>query len=96
VSDPEVIAAVCYHTTLCPGAATVTKIVFLADKLAYDPTTSDVGYIAEAERALTLGLDEAVYVYLNFVVTNKDRLGWRLHSDLVGAWNELGKRAVRI
>jgi predicted HD superfamily hydrolase involved in NAD metabolism len=91
VVDPEVVAAVRYHTTLCRGASSMTKIVFLADKLAYDLTTLDVGYISAAERALTVGLDEAVHAYLDFVVTNNDRLGWRLHSDLTGAWEELGK-----
>lgn len=91
VVDPEVIAAVRYHTTLCAGASAMTKIVFLADKLAYDPTTPDVGYLAAAERALSLGLDEAAYAYLDFVVTNNDRLGWRLHRDLIAAWEELGR-----
>lgn len=89
VKDEPILDAVRYHTTLRQGAALLEKIVFLADKLAYDPTTSRVDYLPALQTGLERSLDAAAYAYLDFVVSHQAELGWRLHPRLLAAHAQL-------
>lgn len=88
VRDAAVLDAARYHSTLRAGAGLLEKIVFLADKIAYDPRSPHGGeYLAAVRSAASL--DEAALAYLQFVVDNTWRYGWHLHPDAVAAYREL-------
>ncbi len=64
VHDADVLAAIRYHTTLHPHAELPAKIVFVADKLAWDQPGRPP-YEAALLAALERSLDSAVCVYLD-------------------------------
>jgi predicted HD superfamily hydrolase involved in NAD metabolism len=88
VRDEDLLDAVRYHSTLRAGAGTLEKIVFLADKIAYDPTSPHDGEYLPALRAART-LDGAALVYLDFVMDNAWRYGWLLHPNAVAAYRDL-------
>jgi HD superfamily phosphohydrolase YqeK len=86
IHDQSVLDAVAFHTTLRPGAAPLEQLVFVADKLAFDPTTPATAYHAALSAAqATASLPELCWIYLSWVVREGPRLGWRLHPNLVAA-----------
>jgi HD superfamily phosphohydrolase YqeK len=90
VVDADVLNAVAFHSTLRAGASDLEKLVFVADKLAYDPTTPAIGYHA----ALMAARDSAplralCWLYLDWAVREGPGLGWRLHPHLLAAHAEL-------
>jgi predicted HD superfamily hydrolase involved in NAD metabolism len=94
VQDQDVLNAVRYHSTLRAGASVLEKIVFVADKIAYDPRSPHRGeYVPDLLTAESL--DGAALVYLDFLLDNNWRYGWNLHPDAVAAWRELAGGAGR-
>ena len=91
--DRDVLNAVRYHSTLRAGASTLEKIIFLADKIAYDPTSPHDGEYVPALRAAR-SLDEAALVYLDFTLDNGWRYGWVLHPNAVAAYRDLAGRTA--
>ena len=91
VRDEDVLNAVRYHSTSRAGASTLEKIVFLADKIAYDPTSPHGGEYVPALRAART-LEDAALVYLDFLLDNGWRYGWLLHPDAVAAYRDLTGR----
>jgi HD superfamily phosphohydrolase YqeK len=86
--------AVWYHSTLRAGASRLEKLVFLADKIAYDPTSLHRGeYLPVLQAAGSL--DGAVLVYLDFLLDNTWRYGWYLHPHAVAAYRDLAGRVVQ-
>lgn len=91
LNDQDFLNAVCYHSTLRAGASTLEKIVFVADKIAYDPTSPHQGeYIPDLQAARSL--DHAVLIYLDFLLDNTWRYGWHLHPQAVAAYRDLMAR----
>lgn len=94
VRDEDLLDAVRYHSTLRAGASTLEKIIFLADKIAYDPASPHGGqYLPALKAARTL--DDAALVYLDFLLDNCWRYGWILHPNAVAAYRDLLGRGVR-
>lgn len=93
-SDQRVLDAIRYHTTLRAGAGVLEKIVFVADKIAYDPTTPRTDYMTAIEEAAQTSLDAAAFAYLDFVITHQTELGWKLHPNLLAAHRDLAQRAA--
>jgi predicted HD superfamily hydrolase involved in NAD metabolism len=86
VREQAVLDAVAYHTTLRAGAGPLEQFVFVADKLAYDPTTPATGYHARLQAARDdADLPVLCWLYLDWAVREGPRLGWRLHPHLVAA-----------
>lgn len=94
VHDKDVLNAVRYHTTLRAGAGTLEKIVFLADKIAYDPRSTHRGEYLPALRAAE-SLNGAILVYLDFLLDNTWRYGWHLHPHAVAAYRELVAKTAK-
>jgi predicted HD superfamily hydrolase involved in NAD metabolism len=94
VRDENVLNAVRYHSTLRAGASTLETIVFVADKLAYDPTSPHGGEYVAAMRAAR-SLDEAALVYLDFLRDYASQHGWALHPNAIAAYRSLAGRSVR-
>ena len=94
VRNRDLLNAVRYHSTLRAGASTLEKIVFVADKIAHDPTAPHRGEYVPALRSAR-SLDDAALVYLDFLLDNGWRYGWLLHPDAVAAYRDLTGRGAR-
>lgn len=93
VRDRDVLNAVRYHSTLRKGASVLEKIIFVADKIAYDPSSPHNGEYVPALKA-ACSLDAAALVYLGFLLDNGWRYGWMLHPNAVAACRDLTGQAV--
>ncbi|MAT44284.1 MAG: HAD family hydrolase [Anaerolineaceae bacterium] len=74
IEDQEILSAVGCHTTLKKEASLLDKVVFLADKIAWDQT-GQPPYQQKLLTALDRSLDAAVWVYLDYL--------WSQHENLV-------------
>ncbi len=90
VSDDDVLNAVTYHSTLRAGASDLEALIFIADKLSYDPTATALGYHpalwAVRDMAALPGM---CWIYLDWAVRAGPALGWRLHPHLLAAYAAL-------
>ncbi len=93
---PDLLDAIRYHTTLRAGASRLEMLVFVADKLAFDPTTPDPGFYPPLRAALErgAGLEALASTYLDWVIAHRARLGWRLHPNLLAAHAWLEERGA--
>jgi predicted HD superfamily hydrolase involved in NAD metabolism len=86
VHDADVLNAVTYHSTLRAGASDLECLIFIADKLAYDSTTTALGYHPALVAAWdTATLPALCWLYLDWAVRFGPGLGWRLHPHLLAA-----------
>ena len=88
VDDLGVLSAIGCHTTLRAGASLLDRVVFLADKIAWDQTGLPP-YLAELEAALRSSVETAVRVYLASLWERRDSLP-ALHPWFVDACREYG------
>ncbi len=86
IDDGDVLSAVRHHSTLRAGASALEQLVFIADKIALDPSAIHAGFqpalLAARE---TQPLPVLCRIYLDWAVREGPRLGWQLHPDLVAA-----------
>ncbi|MGH2522770.1 MAG: HD domain-containing protein [Anaerolineales bacterium] len=96
VGDEDVLNAVRHHTTLRAGAAPLEMLAFIADKIAFDPTTRDASFHPALVAAMksNASLPELCGLYLDWAVCEGPRLGWRLHPNLVAAHDALRKDRI--
>jgi predicted HD superfamily hydrolase involved in NAD metabolism len=87
IEDDAVLAAIACHTTLRQDATALDKVVFLADKIAWDQPGTPL-YLDELTRALTVSLDAAVCVYLQTLWDRRDGLPV-VHPWLAAAYTQL-------
>ncbi|MEM7738393.1 MAG: bis(5'-nucleosyl)-tetraphosphatase (symmetrical) YqeK, partial [Deinococcota bacterium] len=73
VNDPAVLSAIECHTTLKAHASLTDKIVFVADKIAWDQAGTPP-YINELQRGLEHSIDAAALAYLNYLWSLRDQL----------------------
>lgn len=84
VNDLQVLNTIACHTTLRAKATRLDKVVFIADKVAWDQA-EEHAYLNEIRQLVDEGhLDEAVLVYLNHVWNQRDKLKL-VHSSLIQA-----------
>lgn len=88
LNDPQVLEAIACHTTLRAAASPLAKVVFIADKVAWEQA-EEHAYLNEIRQHVDEGqLDEAILVYLNHVWSQRDKLRL-VHSDLIQARAEM-------
>ena len=87
VTDAGVLSAIGCHTTLKAGASRLDKIVFVADKIAWDQP-GDPPYLADILVALERSLDAAAFCYLDSLVQRRATLRV-VHPWMLAAWGEL-------
>ncbi len=87
VEDEDVLGAIGCHTTLKPHASPLDKVVFVADKLAWDQSNASPFYDAMMD-ALRRSLDDAVRVYLTHLWERRATLAAE-HPWFVAAYSEL-------
>jgi len=90
MDDKLILSAIGCHTTLKIDSSMLDKIVFVADKIAWDqpgdpPYLPDV--ISEVDRSLEL----AAYYYLDYLYHRRDELP-ALHPWALQAYQQLSKR----
>ena len=73
IVDEAVLSAIECHTTLKAGASALDKVVFVADKVAWDQPGVPP-YIQDITQALERSLDQAVFCYLEYL--------WQRRADL--------------
>lgn len=88
ITDPAVLQAVRYHTTLHAQATPFDHVVFLADKLQWDQGGIPP-YHAELSAALDGGLDAGTRWMLSWMATPAAKL-LIPHPDLRAAWAAYG------
>ncbi len=89
VPDGEVLSAIACHTTLKANASLTDKIVFVADKIAWDQTGTPP-YLKEVLEGLDTSIDSAALAYLDYLWHLRDKLRV-LHPWAVEARNYLLK-----
>lgn len=91
VQDADVLNAVRYHTTLRAGASPLEQLVFIADKIEYDPTSRNTEFHPALMAAVRVGasLPALCFTYLDWVVRAGPRWGWKVHPHARAAWAEL-------
>ena len=89
VHDEAILSAVGCHTTLKANATRLDKVVFLADKLAWDQPGVPPYYDAMLA-ALEQSLDAATLVYLRFLWDRRETLRV-IHPWLVEAYQQMSK-----
>ncbi|MBN1873734.1 MAG: bis(5'-nucleosyl)-tetraphosphatase (symmetrical) YqeK [Anaerolineae bacterium] len=94
VQDETVLSAIACHTTLKPNATCLDKVVFLADKLAWDQPGIPP-YLSDMRAALDRSLDAAVFVYLRYLWDMRETLRV-IHPWFVAAYQEYKGRESRI
>lgn len=90
VADPEILSAVECHTTLKKQASQMDKLLFTADKVAWDQKGTPP-YLEELNRGLALSLDHAAFAYIRYLWSRKDTLRV-VHPWLREAYADLSGR----
>ena len=89
VQDADILSAIGCHTTLKAGASLLDKVVFVADKIAWDqPGTPP--YYDDIVAALDVSIDKAAFVYADYLWQMRDQLKV-LHPWAREAYLELAK-----
>ncbi len=88
VREAGVLSAVGCHTTLKAGTSALDKVVFIADKLAWDEPY-DAPWHPALRRALAESLDDGCRVYLSYLWEQREELPV-LHPWTVAACQEFG------
>jgi len=86
VEDAGVLSAIRCHTTLRSGATRLDKIVFVADKLAWDQPGVPP-YATRMRAELARSLDAGTFVYLDYLWERRDALK-AVHPWFVAAYEE--------
>jgi predicted HD superfamily hydrolase involved in NAD metabolism len=89
VTDTGVLNAIGCHTTLKEGALPLDKVLFVADKLAWDQP-GEPPYRVALEAALARSLDAAACVYLRYLWGRRATLAV-IHPWMVAAYAHLCK-----
>lgn len=89
VQDAEVLSAIGCHTTLRRDASVLDKVVFVADKIAWDQSGTPP-YLGDLEAALDHSLDAAACVYLESLWRQRERLPV-LHPWAEAAYRQLAQ-----
>ena len=87
VADRAVLSAIGCHTTLKAGASPLDKVVFVADKVAWDQP-GEPPYLSDLLAALDSSLDAAAFVYLTHLWQRRASLRV-IHPWLREAYEEL-------
>ncbi len=90
ISDRSVLSAIGCHTTLKTNSSVLDKIVFVADKLAWDQS-GDPPYLTTMTLAADQSLDLAAHCYLDYLWQRRETLP-AIHPWALQAYQELSAR----
>ena len=87
VTAPDTLSAIGCHTTRKANASLLDKVVFIADKIAWDQP-GEPPYLAELQLALDRSLNPAAFCYLDYLWQRRATLRV-VHPWLVAAHQQL-------
>lgn len=87
VTAVETLSAIGCHTTLKADASLLDKVLFIADKIAWDQP-GEPPYLAALQQALDRSLDHAAFCYLDYLWQRRATLRV-VHPWLVAAHQQL-------
>ena len=90
ISDRAVLSAIGCHTTLKANSSALDKIVFVADKMAWDQS-GDPPYLAAMALAADQSLDLAAHCYLAYLWQRRETLP-AMHPWAFQAYRQLSAR----
>ncbi len=93
VTDPVIISAIGCHTTLKVSPSALDKVIFLADKIAWDGVGTPP-YHHAILHAVENSLDEACWCYLDYLWSRRASL-FAVHPWFVAAYQELSDHLGR-
>ena len=93
VTDTQTLSAIGCHTTLKRDASLLDKVVFVADKIAWDQP-GEPPYLDEILEALEKSIDHAAFVYLDYIWQMRDKLKV-LHPWTADAHAQLNEKLSR-
>ena len=93
VSDPAILNAIGCHTTLKTSPSALDKVVFLADKIAWDGSGAPP-YQEAILSAVEISLDEACWCYLDYLWSRRATL-LAIHPWFIAAYRELSDQLGR-
>ena len=96
IVDREILDAVRYHTTSRPVAGVLERLIFVADKIALDPTAPVRDFVPAVRAAARESLELAGFVYLDWGLIHGPQLGWTLHPNTSAAYTELKRAGFRV
>lgn len=85
--DGAILTAIACHTTLRRHSTSLDRILFVADKLAWDQP-GEPPYLAAVRGALERSLEAAALAYLQYLWDHRETLG-TVHPWMVSAYREL-------
>ena len=91
LTDPLVLDAIRCHTTLRARASRLDKVLFVADKVAWDQAGTPP-YLDGLREALDASLDRAALSYIEYLWQRRDTL-LVVHPWLVDAYHDLRTQA---
>jgi HD superfamily phosphohydrolase YqeK len=91
VVDGSVLSAIECHTTLKANSSALDKIVFVADKMAWDQP-GNPPYLAAMAAAVERSLDLAAYCYLDHLWQRRETLP-AMHPWALQAYRQLSAKA---
>jgi len=90
ITDIETLDAMKYHTTLCSDASLAEQIVFIADKIALDPSGKhNAEYMDDVKNTVNDDVTKACWYYLKWMFENLEELDWQRHYNAVAAYEWL-------
>ncbi|KOR90225.1 bis(5'-nucleosyl)-tetraphosphatase (symmetrical) YqeK [Paenibacillus solani] len=93
IADPDILSAVGCHTTLRSNSSLLDRVLFVADKIAWDQEGTPP-FIDDLNRNLKESLTHAAFAYLHFLWERKETLKV-IHPWLRDAYEDL-KDKVRL
>lgn len=93
ITDAAVLSAIGCHTTLKGSPSELDKVVFLADKIAWDGAGAPP-YQEAILTAVEMSLDEACWCYLDYLWSQRATL-FAVHPWFVTAYRELSTQLGR-
>ena len=90
ITDRSILSAIRCHTTLKANSSVLDKIVFVADKMAWDQP-GDAPYLAAMALAAERSLDLAAHCYLAYLWQRREKLP-AMHPWALQAYQELSAR----
>ncbi|MFO7697053.1 MAG: HD domain-containing protein [Anaerolineae bacterium] len=87
VTDRDILDAIACHTTLRAGSTSLDRVVFVADKIAWDGV-GEPPYLAALLSGLAHSVDHGALAYLRFLWERRDTLPVA-HPAMVAAYTEL-------
>jgi predicted HD superfamily hydrolase involved in NAD metabolism len=87
INDFEILDAVGCHTTLRGNATLLDRVLFVADKIAWDQEGVPP-YLKKLNESLNISLDHGAFEYLNFLWERREALKV-IHPWLIEAYEDL-------